>query len=429
MPTSPAPVVLTAAQAVADVRSGERVFIGSGAASPDELVAALTARGPELRDVGVFHIFTLGPAPYVSPEHAGSFRHVALFVGPNVRNAVWEGRADMIPVHLHQAPGLFNGPYPLDWAFIQVSPPDRHGWCSLGVSVDVVGEAVRSARHVVAEVNPNMPRTFGRTQVHVDALHGIVHVDRSLLELESPQPNDVSDRIGAHVASMVRDGDCLQLGIGATPNACLAALHSHRHLGIHTEALTDGIVSLMEAGAVDNSRKEMKRGKTVCSFVMGTRALYDFVDDNPSVEVHGAEYVNDPARIARLSNMVAVNGALQVDLTGQVDADSIGVNIFSGFGGQADFIRGSAASAGGRPIIVLPSTAKGGTLSRIVPTLAQGSGVVTTRADVHYVVTEWGIASLFGRTIAERIRALLGVAHPDHRDALAAEATGLGLLR
>jgi len=423
------PAALSAAQAVANVRSGERVFIGSGAASPDALVEALTARSADLRDVGVFHIFTLGPAPYVAPEYARSFRHVALFVGPNVRSAVWEGRADVIPVHLHQAPGLFSGPYPLDWAFIQVSPPDRHGWCSMGVSVDVVGEAVRSARHVVAEVNPHMPRTFGRTQIHVSTLHSVVHVDRPLLELDSPPSNDVSDRIGAHVASMVRDGDCLQLGIGATPNACLAALHSHRHLGIHTEALTDGIVALMEAGAVDNSRKEMKRGKTVCSFVMGTRALYDFVDDNPSVEVHGAEYVNDPTRIARLSNMVAVNGALQVDLTGQVAADSIGVNIFSGFGGQADFIRGAAASAGGRPIIVLPSTAKDGTISRIVPSLARGAGVVTTRADVHYVVTEWGIANLFGRTIAERISALLAIAHPDHRDRLTADAAQLGLLR
>lgn len=429
MTTSEQPATLSAAQAVADVCSGERVFIGSGAASPDELVTALTARSAELRNVGIFHIFTLGPAPYVAPEHAGSFRHVALFVGPNVRAAVWDGRADVIPVHLHQAPGLFTGPYPLDWAFVQVSPPDRHGWCSMGVSVDVVGEAVRSARHVVAEVNPNMPRTFGRTQIHVSSLHSIVHVDRSIIELESPATNEVSERIGAHVASMVRDGDCLQLGIGATPNACLAALHSHRHLGIHTEALTDGIVALMEAGAVDNSRKEMKRGKTVCSFVMGSRALYDFVDDNPSVEVHGAEYVNDPTRIAKLSNMVAVNGALQVDLTGQVDADSIGVNIFSGFGGQADFIRGSAASPGGRPIIVLPSTAKGGTVSRIVPALAVGSGVVTTRADVHYVVTEWGIADLFGRPIAERIQRLLAVAHPDHRDELAAGAAELGLLR
>ncbi len=423
------PRVVDAASAVADVRSGERVFIGSGAAEPTGLVEALTARGPELRDVGIFHIFTLGPAPYCDPGHEKSFRHVALFVGPNVRAAVWEGRADVIPVHLHEAPGLFATAYPLDWAFVQLSPPDRHGWCSMGVSVDVVGEAIRNARRVVAEINPRMPRTLGRTQVHVSDLHAVVEVHHPLPELEPPAPDDVSARIGANVATLVEDGACLQLGIGSIPNACLAALGDRRHLGLHTEALTDGIVDLVEAGAVDNSRKAFKRGKTVCSFVMGTQRLYDFVDDNPGVEVHGSEFVNDPTRIARLDDVVAVNSALAVDLTGQVSADSLGTHIWSGFGGQVDFIRGAAASRGGRPVIALPSTAKGGTVSRIVGALTPGAGVVTTRADVHYVVTEWGVASLFGRSVRERIEALVAVAHPDHRDGLEVEARELGLLR
>jgi len=414
---------------VSGVSSGQRVFIGSGAAEPNALVEALTARTDELRDVEVFHIFTLGPAPYVAPEHAGVFRHVALFVGPNVRDAVWEGRADVVPVHLHEAPGLFSSVYPLDWALVQLSPPDRHGWCSMGVSVDVVGEAIRNARHVVAEINPRMPRTFGRTQVHVNDIDFLVEVDHPLPELDPPEPTDISMRIADRVAELIRDGDCLQLGIGAIPNACLATLANHRHLGIHTEALSDGVVALVEAGAVDNSQKEMKKGKTVCSFVMGTQNLYDFVDDNPSVEVHGAEFVNDPARIARLSNMVAINSALQVDLTGQVDADSLGTAIWSGFGGQVDFIRGAAASHGGRPIIVMPSTAKGGQVSRIVPALARGAGVVTTRADVHLVVTEWGVADLFGRTIRERIEQLIGIADPSHRGDLEDEARQLGLLR
>lgn len=427
--SSRAPTPLSAADAVAQVRSGDQVFIGSGAAEPTSLVTALTDRGPELRDVGIFHIYTLGPAPYCDPGHEGSFRHVALFVGANVRTAVWEGRADVIPIHLHQVPGLFASALPLDWAFVQLSPPDRHGWCSMGVSVDVVGEAVRNARHVVAEINPNMPRTMGRTQVHVSDLHAVVEVDHPLPEVVPPVPDDISTRIGANVATLVDDGACLQLGIGVIPNACLAALTDRRHLGVHTEALTDGIVALAAAGAIDNSKKEFKRGKSVCSFVMGTRDLYDYVDDNPGVEVHGSEFVNDPTRIARLSNVVAVNSALAVDLTGQVNADSLGTQVWSGFGGQVDFIRGAAASPGGRPIIALPSTAKGGTVSRIVGALAPGAGVVTTRADVHYVVTEWGVAELFGQPLRQRIEALVGVAHPDHRSDLEAEARELGLLR
>ena len=423
------PRAVSTTEAVAGVRSEDRVFIGSGAAEPAGLVNALTARASELRGVGIFHIFTLGPAPYCDPEHEESFRHVALFVGPNVRAAVWDGRADVIPVHLHEAPGLFASTYPLDWALVQLSPPDRHGWCSMGVSVDVVGEAVRNARHVVAEINPQMPRTMGRTQVHVSDLHAIVEVDHPLPELEPPVADEVSTRIGTNVAGLVEDGACLQLGIGVIPNACLAALGDRRHLGVHTEALTDGIVDLAEAGAIDNSRKAFKRGKSVCSFVMGTQRLYDFVDDNPGVEVHGSEFVNDPTRIARLANVVAVNSALAVDLTGQVSADSLGTHIWSGFGGQVDFIRGAAASPGGRPVIALPSTAKGGAVSRIMGSLAPGSGVVTTRADVHYVVTEWGVAELFGRPLRARIDALLEVAHPDHRGALEDEARELGLLR
>lgn len=427
--SAPRPPVVSAARAVAGIASGDRVLIGSGAAEPDELVEAMTARADELRDVSVLHIYTLGVAPYAAPGMEASFRHTAFFVGDNVRSAVREGRADVVPVHLHQVPSLFAEVHPLDWVLVQVSPPDRHGTCTVGVSADIVTAALRTGARAVAEVNPNMPRTLGNSHVPVNRFEALVEVDRPIPEVAPPPADDVSRRIAAHVAGLVRDGDCLQVGIGSIPNAVLGALADHRHLGIHTEALTDGVVDLVEAGAVDNSRKAVKNGRSACSFALGTRRLYDFINDNPSVALHGSDYINDPEVIARIDDVVAVNSAIQVDLTGQVNADSMGTAVYSGFGGQVDFIRGASRSRGGRPIIALPSTARGGTVSRLVPSLLPGAGVVTTRADVHHVVTEWGVADLFGLGLRDRLEALVAIAHPDHRDELEAGARQLGLLR
>lgn len=418
---------VTAAQAVSKIASGERVFVGSGAAEPTALVEAMTARSADLRDVGVLHIFTLGAAPYAEPRYRESFRHTAFFVGPNVRQAVQEGRADFVPVFLSEVPGLFRTEYPLDWALVQLSPPDRHGFCSVGVSADVVVAAMRSARHVVAEINPRMPRTFGDTSFHVSDLDAVVEVDRPLPELPPPPAGPVTDQIGQHVADLVRDGACLQIGIGAVPNAVLARLAGRRHLGVHTEMLTEGMVDLYQAGAIDGTAKEVLPGKIVASFAIGTRRLYDFVHDNPAVAFAGSDVVNDPFTIARNDDVVAVNGAIQVDLTGQVDSDSMGAHPYSGIGGQLDFIRGAARSRRGRPIIALPSTAEGGRVSRIVPTLTPGAGVVTSRGDVHTVVTEYGVAELHARGVQERARALIAIAHPDYRDWLTREAGRLAL--
>lgn len=424
----PAPQPVSAAEAVREIRSGQRVFIGSNAAVPDSLVAAMTARAGELRDVSVVHILTLGAAPYVEPGMAASFRHTSFFVGANVRAAIHEGRADFVPIFLHEVPGLFAEQYPIDWALVQLSAPDRHGYCSVGVSADIVLSAIRHARHVVAEINPRQPRTLGDTAVHVSQLHAVTLVDRPLAELVPPPPNEITERIGAHVADLVRDGDCLQIGIGGIPNAALGKLHDRRHLGIHTEMLTDGIVDLFQAGVIDGSRKRILPSKIVCSFAAGTRRLYDFVDDNPAVAFYGADFTNDPQVIAQNDNVVAVNGAIQIDLTGQVDADSLGDDFYSGIGGQVDFIRGAARSRGGRPIIALPSSALGGKVSRIVTHLAAGAGVVTSRGDVHYVVTEYGVANLFGQGARQRAAALIAIAHPDFREELSRQARERHLL-
>lgn len=417
-----------AAEAVAGIGSGERVLLGSGAAVPGALVEAMTARADELRGVEVTHMLTEGPAPYVAPERSASFRHVAVFVGPNVRAAVDDGRADCLSVHLHEVPGLFASRRPLDWALVQVSPPDPHGLCSVGVSADIVMGAVRHARHVVAEVNPRMPRVLGDTMVPVERFEAVVAVDHALPELAPIESTDAVQRIGEHVAGLVDDGACLQLGIGGIPNVVARALRDHRHLGVHTEMLGDGFVDLWEAGAIDNSRKAVWPGRMVAAFVLGTQRLYDFVDDNPLVWSAGVEVVNDPFTIARNPDVVAINSALEVDLTGQVDADSLGPHPYSGFGGQVDYIRGAGASERGKPVIALPSTANGGSISRIRTALDLGAGVVTSRADVHYVVTEWGVADLFGRSLHERARALIDVAHPDFREGLEREARELRLL-
>jgi 4-hydroxybutyrate CoA-transferase len=418
----------SAAEAVARIRSRERVFVGSGAAEPERLVEAMTARDRELERVEVYSILTLGGAPYVAPQYAGSFRHVAFFIGHNTREAVQAGRADFMPIFLSEIPALFRERVPIDWALVQLSPPDRHGYCTVGVAADVVIAAIRNARHVIAEINSNMPRTWGDTLVHISERSAAVEVDTPIPELAIDTVDSVAATIGGHVASLVHDGDCLQLGIGAIPNAVLAALRGHRRLGVHTEMLSDGIVDLVEAGVIDCAAKNYRPRKAICSFVMGTRRLYDFVDDNPFVESYGSDFVNDPFIIARNDNMVAINSAIQIDLSGQVCADSMGVKPFSGIGGQVDFIRGAARSNGGRPVIALPSTAKHGELSRIVATLRPGAGVVTSRGDVRFVVTEHGVADLYAKPISQRAASLIAIADPRFRESLAREARELGLM-
>jgi len=410
--------ITSAEEAVKAIKSNDRVFVHGGVATPAQLVLALTARAEELRDVEIVHLHTEGPAPYAAANYTASFRTNCLFVGANIRNAVNEGLADYIPIFLSEVPGLFRrGILPLDVALVQVSPPDRHGFCSLGVSVDVARAAVQVARHVIAQINPNMPRTHGDGLLHVSALHGAVVVDDPLPEIVASQPTPVESAIGRYVAELIEDGATLQMGIGAIPNAVLSALHTHRDLGIHTEMFADGAIDLIERGVVNNAQKRIHPGKVVSSFAMGTRRLYNFIDDNPQVVMLDVAYVNDTAVIRRNPRVTAINSALEVDLTGQVAADSMGTVQYSGVGGQMDFVRGAALSEGGKPIIALPSaTSKG--ISRIVPHLRLGSGVVTTRAHVHYVVTEYGIAYLYGRNLRQRARALIDIAHPAHRQEL-----------
>lgn len=409
----------TAAEAVAGIRSGERVYIHPGAAEPEALVRSLIARAADLRDVEIIHLLTLGDAGYAAPGMKGRFRHTAIFVGANVRDAVNTGRADYMPIALSEVPRLFtSGALPIDTCLIQVSPPDEHGYCSFGVGVDCTLAATQVARTVIAEINTEMPRTLGDSFIHVSKLDRIVEASRPVLELRNRPVDDLHRRIARHVAGLIEDGSTLQMGIGGVPDAVLACLADRRDLGIHTEMFTDGVMDLVESGVITNERKTLHRGKIVAGFLMGSRRLYEFAHNNPVVELHPSEYTNDPFVIAANDRMVAINSALMVDLTGQVCADSIGTHIYSGIGGQIDFIRGAARSRGGRPIIALPSTARGGTVSRIVPVLEPGSGVVTTRADVHYVATEHGLAALHGKTLRQRAEALIAIAHPDFREEL-----------
>jgi acetyl-CoA hydrolase len=412
--------VTTAAAAVEEIRSGDRVWIHPGCNTPKILIDAMVERAPELTDVEVVHILTLASAPYAEPGMEAHFRHRSLFTGGNVRVAVNEGRADFVPIHLHDVPALITrGQMAIDVAMIHISPPDEHGFCSFGVGVDATKAAVENARTVIALVNRQMPRTLGDSFVHVSKLGRVVEVDEPVIELPmASEISDVARRIGERIASLITDGATIQMGIGEIPDAVLLFLEEKKHLGVHTEMFSDGLVDLFEAGVVTNEKKTLHRGKIVASFVIGSRRSFDFVDNNPFMEFHPSEYVNDPFVIARNDNMVAINSAIAVDLTGQVCADSIGTRIYSGFGGQLDFIRGAARSNGGVPIIALPSTAKGGTVSRLVDTLMPGSGVVTTRADVHYVVTEYGIANLYGRSLRERARSLIDICHPDFREQL-----------
>ncbi|MDI3285616.1 bifunctional acetyl-CoA hydrolase/transferase family protein/GNAT family N-acetyltransferase [Polyangium sp. 15x6] len=401
---------------------GRRILIGSGAAEPARLVEAMVEHGHHLEGNDIVHLLTLGPAPYVKAGLECRFRHTAFFIGPNVRDAVAEGRADFMPVFLSDIPELIRSRrVRIDVALIQVSPPDAHGYVSLGVSVDIVRAAIDAADLILAEVNPRMPRTHGDSFLNVDRIQHLVPVDAPL-PTRAAEPLDEVDRaIGRHIASLIPNGATLQTGIGRIPDAALAALGEHHDLGVHTEMFSDGVMRLALRGVINGRRKTLLPGKLVTSFVMGSQALYDWVHDNPAVEMRPSGFTNDPFIIAQNDMMIAINAALAVDLTGQVAADTLMGRFFSGIGGQVDFIRGSARSRGGKPIIALRSTAKEGQVSRIVPGLEQGAGVVTSRGDVHYVVTEHGIADLWGKNIRQRALALIDIAHPDHRvDLLAA---------
>ncbi len=411
--------LVTAREAVSHVQSGMRVYIHPGCAEPEALVEALMERAPQVQDVELMHLLTSGTSPYCAPEMAEHFRHNALFVGGNVREAVNDGRADYTPIFLSEVEALFeSGEMPIDVAFIQVSPPDSHGYCSFGVGVDCTLTAAKCAHYVVAQVNAQMPRTYGDSFIHVNEIDAIVELTRPLCELRKQPSNETYDHIGQRVASLIEDGSVLQCGIGAIPDAILPHLMDRKDLGIHTELISDNTIPLIEAGVINGRRKNFKPRKVILGFVLGSKTLFDFIDENPIFEFHPSAYTNDPFRIAQNDRMVAINSAIEVDLTGQVCAESIGSQFYSGFGGQLDFIRGAARSKYGKPIIALPSTAKQDTVSRIVPRLAHGAGVLTGRADVHYVVTEYGTAYLHGRTIRQRAESLIQVAHPNFRDEL-----------
>jgi len=419
----------TAEEAVRLVRSGCRIFVSGNAATPFVLLEALAARAAELERVEVTHVLLLGEDPLSRPETRDHVRHNSLFVGPADRAAVNEGRADYVPIHLHEIPRLFkSGRMPVDVALIHTTPPDEHGFMSLGVECLATMAAIASARIILAQVNDQMPRTLGDCFVHISRITRLVEVSCPLPELQRSSFTEVERRIGEYIAELVEDGATLQLGIGSIPDAVLAALKDKRDLGVHTEMVSDGIMEAIEAGIITGARKTIHPGKVVCTFAFGSRRLYDFLDNNPLFEFHPCDYTNDPFIIARNEKMVAINSAIEVDLTGQVCSDSIGTQIYSGFGGQLDFMRGAAHAPGGKPIIAMPSTARGGEVSRIVPMLRPGAGVVTTRADVHYVVTEYGIADLHGKNLRERAEALIRIAHPKFREELARAARERRLL-
>lgn len=405
-------------EAVGLVKSGDRVFIQGAAMTPLVLVDTLSQRYQEVKNVEIVHIHTEGRALYSETPYNESFINNNFFVGSNVRPAVNAGFADYIPVFLSEIHLFFRrGILPLDVAFIQVSPPDKHGFCSLGTSVDITIPAIQMAKMVIAQVNPKVPRTHGDGIIHISQITAAVEVNDPIYEVAMPQASEIEERIGYHVAGLVEDGATLQMGIGAIPNVVLKNLTNHKNLGIHTEMFSDGLLPLIEQGVVTNSEKEVKTGKIVTCFAMGTRKLYDFVDDNPLVHFKEAAYTNDSAIIRKNPKVTAINSAIEIDLTGQICADTIGIRQFSGVGGQMDFIRGASLSEGGKPIIAMPSaTAKG--ISKIVPHLNLGAGVTTTRAHVHYVVTENGVVDLYGKNLKQRAEALISIAHPDHQEEL-----------
>jgi acyl-CoA hydrolase len=421
--------VVSAAEAVSHIRSGDHVFVHGAAAAPNALLAALVARAADLRDVTMTHLHLEGPGPHLAPAMAPHFRHRALFIGSNARRAVAEGRAEYVPVFLSDIPHLMQrGSVQVDVALLNLTPPDRHGFCSLGTSVDVALAAARAARLVIAQFNSAMPRTLGDGFVSVERVDYGIEVHEAPLAVPLPEIGEVEQRIGTRIAALVPDRAMIQMGIGAIPTAVALSLTNHRDLGIHSEMITDVIVALVERGVVTGAHKEVNRGKIVAAFLTGTQRLYDFVDDNPQVEMRPADYTNDSAVIRRFRRMTAINSAVEVDLTGQVCADSLGHQLLSGVGGQMDFVRGAALAEEGRAIIALPSTAAGDTCSRIVTTLRPGAGVVTTRAHVETIVTEHGVADLVGRSIPERARALIGLADPRFREGLERDARALRLM-
>ncbi len=412
-----------AEKALENIGRGYRVFVGSGASEPQYLVKKLTDLATQFYDTEIFHIQTLGVAPYTEEKFQDRFRHNAFFVDDNTREAVAEGRADYTPIFMRDIPKLFkNGRIPLDACLIQVSPPDEHGWMSLGIAVDIIKSAVESSKLVIAQVNPNMPRVHGDAFLHVSDIDYLVHHEEELLEFDPVVASETAKSIAGHVSRLIEDGATIQVGYGVIPNALLTHLDEKEDLGIHTEMMSEDLADLMKEGIVTNKKKTLHPDKSVASFLMGTKDLYEYVDDNPAIELHPTDYTNDPFNIAKNHKMTAVNTALQVDLTGQVCADSLGYSFYSGIGGHADFMRGAGYADDGKSIIALASTAQDGEVSRIVPHLEEGAGVVTTRGDVEYVVTEYGIAYLKGKNIRERAMELINIAHPKFRDQLLKEA-------
>jgi acyl-CoA hydrolase len=406
-------------EALRCVQSGMRVYIQPGCAEPQTLVDTLMNRAPHVEDVEIVHMMTMGTAPYVAPEMAGHFRHNAVFIGANVRDAINDGRADYTPIYLSEIEGLFeSGAMPLDVALVQVSPPDAHGFCSFGVGVDTTLTAAKQARYVVAQVNDQMPRTYGDSFIQVSDIDAVVESSRPLCEMKKPEITEMHTAIARNVAGLIEDGSVLQTGIGGIPDAVLPFLMDRKDLGVHSELVSDGVIPLIEAGVLTGALKNFKPRKIIVGFILGTKKIFNFVDNNPIFEFHPTAYTNDPTLIARNDKMVAINSALQVDLTGQICSDSIGNQFYSGIGGQVDFLRGASRSKGGKPIIALSSTAKNGAISRIVPMLSPGAGVVTSRGLVRYVVTEFGVAFLHGKSIRERAKALIEISHPKFREEL-----------
>ena len=408
-------------EAVSLIQSGSNLFIQTAAAAPQQLIRGLVQRARLLRDITIYQMHTEGVAPYANPEYRDIFSVNCFFIGSNLRRAVQEGRAQYIPVFLSEIPALFRRKaIQIDYALIHVSPPDAHGYCSLGVSVDIAPAVLETARHIIAQVNPNMPRTHGGGFIHVSKIDAMVEVQDEILSIEIGAPDELNCRIAEHVAGLIEDGATLQMGIGNIPNAVLSMLGNHRKLGIHTEMFSDGIIDLVDKGVITGELKKKRQFKIVSSFMLGTKRLYEFAHDNPMIEMLDVAYVNDTHVIRQNPKVTAVNSAVEVDITGQVCADSIGTKLYSGVGGQMDFMRGASLSQGGKPIIAMPSaTARGE--SKIVATLKPGAGVVTTRAHVHYIVTEYGIASLYGKNLKDRATAMINIAHPDHREKLEKE--------
>lgn len=417
--------IVTADEAAKVIKSGDHVIIQPGCAAPMELIRAMVRRKDELEDVNIYHILIVGDLPYVQPGMEKHFKHKAFFMGGNTRKAINEGRAEFIPIFLSEVTLLYKqGLLKADVALINVSPPDEHGFCSYGIDVGNIKTPAEKAKTVIAQINTEMPRGLGNSFIHVNKIDYIVEHSEPLMELPQIDPNatkeelDVYNSIGRNIANMIEDGSTLQMGIGAIPDAVMSYLKDKNDLGIHTEMFSDGLIDLVEMGIVNGEKKTLHPGKIIAGFVLGTKRSYNFIDNNPVFEFHPQEYVNDPFIIAQNNKMVAINSAIEIDLTGQVCSDSIGTKFYSGIGGQVDFIRGASKSEGGKPIIGLPSSAKGGKISRIVPTLKPGAGVVTSRGDVHYVVTEYGVANLHGKTVQERAKALIKISHPDFRDEL-----------